>query len=100
VLDNPELIKLWIDEFTAPGDIRERYPSWDAIVKGMAKHFAAIGESDADAEIFALNVLITAFIGPHIFRASVRPDEDRETIVRRFRIEQERLLRQNKLFEA
>lgn len=97
VLDHPELIKLWIDEFTAPGDIRERYPSWDAIVKGMEAHFAAVGDADADAEIYALNVLITAFIGPHVFRTSVRPGEASETIVRRFRAEQERLLRQNKL---
>src|SRR5690625_6402983 len=29
VLENPELIKLWIDDFIAPGDIRDRYPLWD-----------------------------------------------------------------------
>jgi len=100
VLENPELIKLWIDEFTSPGDIRARYPSWDAIVKGMATHFASVGESNADAEIYALNVLITAFIGPHVYRQSVRADEDTETIIRRFRIEQERLLAQNKFLPA
>lgn len=100
VLENPELIKLWINEFTSPGDIRERYPSWDRIVKGMAAHFAAIGERDADPEIYALNVLITAFIGPHVLKASIRPGEDGESIVRRFRVEQERTLRLNKLLQG
>lgn len=97
VLDNPELIKLWIDEFTSPGDIRDRYPSWDRMVKSMAAHFASIGEQDVDAEIYALNVLITAFIGPHIFKASIAPAEAAGSVVHRFRIEQERMLRLNKL---
>jgi len=25
---NPELIKLWIEDFLSPGDIRTRYPQW------------------------------------------------------------------------
>lgn len=100
VIENPELIKLWIDEFTSPGDIRARYPSWDAIVRAMAAHFTAIGDTQADAEIYALNVLITAFIGPHVFRASVQPQADPDALVQRFRLEQERVLRQNKLFDS
>src|SRR6516164_3272557 len=35
VLENPELIKLWIDDFLSPGDVRDRYPSWDGLVEGF-----------------------------------------------------------------
>src|ERR1051325_8353660 len=35
VLDNPELIRLWIDEFVSGGDIRSSYPRWDDLVDGI-----------------------------------------------------------------
>src|SRR5579863_5267173 len=40
VLRNPEIIKLWIDEYIAGGDIRQRYPQWDNLVAHIAKSFA------------------------------------------------------------
>lgn len=92
VLENPELIKLWFDDFVAPGDIRERYPPWDALVAGVADSLAAEGDQ-ADPEVYCVLLLTSAFIGPLVFRNSVRPDQDTDAIVRRFRTEQQRLLK-------
>jgi hypothetical protein len=60
----------------------------------------AIGDVDADAEVYCVILLTTAFVGPHVFKASVRPKDSNAQIVARFRNEQRRLLRQNKLSEA
>ena len=43
VLENPELIKLWIDDFVSGKDIRDSYPRWDDLVAGLAASFAAKG---------------------------------------------------------
>ncbi|MBU6268714.1 MAG: TetR/AcrR family transcriptional regulator [Sphingomonadales bacterium] len=93
VLSNPEVTKLWIEDFIAPGDIRERYPMWDAIVSGVARQFADEGQDAADAEVFCTILLTGALIGPRVYRNSVRPDEDFATLVDRFSREQMRLLR-------
>jgi AcrR family transcriptional regulator len=83
VLDNPELIKLWIDDFLAPGDIRERYPEWDNLVSGVAARFAKERPGEE---------ITVAMIGPRIYRNSVRPDLDLEAAMERFNREQMRML--------
>lgn len=93
VLENSELLKLWIEDFVSPGDIRDRYPFWDALVAGVGEGLAAEGAEDADAEVYCVMLLTSAFIAPRVFRNSVRPDQDDATIVRRFRLEQQRLLK-------
>ena len=93
VLENSELLKLWLEDFVSPGDIRDRYPFWDALVASVAESLAAEGAEDADAEVYCVMLLTSAFIGPRVFRNSVRPDQDDATIVRRFRLEQQRLLK-------
>ena len=98
VLENPELIKLWIDDFISVGDIRDRYPFWDALVEGIAARFGQTrpGES-VDAEVYCIILLSSAVIGPRVFKNSIDPSADNETIVKRFRREQQRLLRQDEL---
>jgi len=94
VLENPELIKLWIEEFVSCGDIRGSYPHWDALVEGIKISLAGESSEDAvDAEIFCVMLLAGAIIGPRVFKNRVRPDEDTETVVRRFRKEQQRWLK-------
>mgnify|MGYP006147569485 CR=1 FL=1 len=44
VLENPELIKLWIEDFVTGKDIRKSYSRWDELVSAMAARFAASGE--------------------------------------------------------
>ena len=94
VLENPDVIKLFIDDFIAVGDIRERYPLWDELVAGMStvlrKNFP---REEVDPEVYCVLILTGAFIGPRVFKNSVRPNESTDAIVDRFRKEQQRMLR-------
>jgi AcrR family transcriptional regulator len=93
VLENPELIKLWIDDFLAPGDIRQRYPEWDNLVGGVAAQFERERPGEhIDPELYCVNMLTVAMIGPRIYHNSVRPDLDLETAIELFSREQLRML--------
>ncbi len=100
VLENPELIKLWIEDLVSGSDIHQSYPLWDELVAGIKS--LAQGSSSAepvDAEVFCINLLLGAIIGPRVFHNSIRPDQDVATIVERFRREWQRLLRQESLLD-
>jgi AcrR family transcriptional regulator len=99
VLENPELIKLWIEEFVSVGDIHDSYPHWDALVEGI-KHLMAddASEEPIDAEVYCVILLTSAIIGPRVFKNRVCHDEDTESVVRRFRKERQRLLKHGALF--
>jgi len=93
VLRNPEIIKLWIDDYIAAGDIRQRYPQWDNLVAQIDQSLADFGpDEEHDAEVFCVLMLTGAFIGPRVFKNSVRPHEPLERIVERFTQEQNRML--------
>lgn len=93
VLDNPDLMRLWIEDFIAPGDIRERYPEWDELVAGVRRQLEAERPGEAiDAEIYCVNMLTAAMIAPRVYHASVRPDLDSRTVVRRCSEEMLRML--------
>lgn len=93
VLDNPELIKLWLDDLMSVGDIRQLYPHWDELVEGIRKHFESVGSTlKADPEVFCVNLLISAFIGPRVFKQSVCPDADNADVIERFEAESMRML--------
>ncbi len=93
VLENPELLKLWIDDCLADGDIRTLYPNWDELVAGIRRHFETVQLADAvDAEVFCVNLLLNAFIGPLVFQHSVCPGADNATVVERFKAESTRML--------
>ena len=93
VLENPELIKLWFEDFVSVGDIRTRYPQWDRLVDGIKASFAAIDSNDeVDAEVYCVLLLTSAIIGPRVFKNSVHPDEDNATVLTRFRLEWQRIL--------
>jgi AcrR family transcriptional regulator len=100
VLENPELIKLWIEDLIAVGDIRTRYPHWDALVQGIKANFVPAEPGDTiDAEVYCVILLTSAIIGPRVFKNSVRPRSDTETIVKRFRGERQRMLRHANLLK-
>lgn len=92
VLENPELVKLWIDDFIAPGDIRTSFPFWDAMMEGFRPK-SEDPASGIDAEVYFINLLTSAIIGPRVFKNRVCPDADIDTVVRRFRVERLRLLK-------
>lgn len=86
VLENPELIKLWIEDLVSVGDIRNSYAHWDALVEGIRAHDPEADPGEAiDAEVFCVILLTSAIIGPRVFRNSVCPDADTGTVVARFR---------------
>lgn len=93
VLSNPELIKLWIDDFIAPGDVRTRYPRWDELVEGLGKSLSArFPGEEVDAEVYAVMMLASAIIGPRILQNSVAQDQDPAKISARFIAEHRRQL--------
>ncbi len=101
VLANPELMGLWIEDFISPGDIRTSYSHWDALVAGIREHFTHIAPDDeVDAEIYCVQLLTSAFIGPRVFRNRVNGKASDAEVVRRFRQEQQRVLRRDGLVEA
>jgi AcrR family transcriptional regulator len=98
VLENPELTRLWIEDLTSAGDMRDSYPQWDELVAGMARHFAAFApEEQVDAEIYSVQLLAAALAGPLVFRLRVDRKASNEEIMRRFRHEQQRVLRRDGL---
>lgn len=98
VLENAELITLWFEDFISPGDIRERYPQWDALVGGMARTFRDREGEAVDAEVYSTILLTAAFIAPRVYHLSVRPDLPLEAVTEKFRKEQQRVLRRDGLF--
>ena len=92
VLENSEVIKLFIDDFIAPGDIRHRYSQWDGLVEGIARDLAGKTGDPVDAEVYCVLLLTAAFIAPRVYKHSVRPDLGIEEIVARFSKEQMRRL--------
>jgi AcrR family transcriptional regulator len=98
VLQNPELIKLWVDDLLSPGDMRDSYPHWDALVEGTHKNLGvAFPEEKPDAEVYCMLLLTSAIIGPLAFRNRVRPGNAVESIVERFRKEWQRMLKSDGL---
>ena len=96
VLDNPELIRLWIDDFVSGGDIRSSYPRWDELVDGIR---VSLADRGVDAEVYCVMLLASAYIAPHVFKTAVHPKADLETIVRRFRAETLRALKRDGMVE-
>jgi AcrR family transcriptional regulator len=94
VLENPELIKLWIEDLLSPGDIRHRYPHWDELVEGIkALATEQSGDDAIDAEVYCVILMTSAIIGPRVFKNSVCPSANTDAIVQRFRGERQRLLK-------
>lgn len=96
VLDNPELIKLWIDDLVTGTDIRDSYSRWDELVEAMAARFAAQGNA-IDAEVYCSMLLAATIIGPRIYARSVRPTATKADVIARFLAEEERVLRRDGL---
>ena len=93
VLEQPELIKLWIDDFVSGRDIRDVYPRWDELVAGIGKRFAEQNPGTPfDAEVYCAIMLAGAIIGPRVFANSVRPKASIESIVAAFWQEEQRVL--------
>lgn len=96
VLRNPDLTKLWIEDFVTGKDIRSSYRRWDELVSAMAARFAANGD-DIDAEVYCVMLLAASIIGPRVYANSVRPKARLSDVVARFLAEEERVLKRDGL---
>ena len=72
--------------------MRNSFPLWDDMIAQFSPQ-GLDGDDAIDAEIYFVNLLTSAIIGPRVFKNSVCPDADIETVMRRFRIERLRLIR-------
>lgn len=88
VLENPDLMKLWIDDFVSGTDIRESYSRWDDIVSGLQP---LLGPEN-DAKVYCVMLLTAAFIGPRVYRNSINPTATIDEIVGKFVHEHQRVL--------
>lgn len=94
VIQNPEVIDLWAEEFLAPGRIAERYPEWDRLVKGAGEELRANpATANIDPEVYCTLMLTWAMLGPRVYRNSVRPDVSEEEAIERMTQAQAQLVR-------
>ena len=92
-LDNPELIKLWIEDFVSGSDIRDTYSCWDPLVEGTRDKLAEENPGEEiDAEIYCVMLLAASIIGPRVYRNSVNPAATTDEIVAKFVREHQRVL--------
>jgi hypothetical protein len=93
VLENPELIKLWIEDFVSGPDIRDSYSCWDALVQGTQQRLAEENPGeDVDAEIYCVMLLAASIIAPRVYRNSINPDATNEEVIAKFVREHQRAL--------
>lgn len=93
VLENPELMKLWIDDFISDSDIRHCYPEWDNTLSGFKVRVKTEELAEGiDLEVFCVIMLTAGFIGPRVLKNSVCPQEDINVVKERFSREFKRLL--------
>ncbi|MCB2072853.1 MAG: TetR/AcrR family transcriptional regulator [Novosphingobium sp.] len=93
VLENPELIKLWIDDFVSGDDIRDSYPRWDGLVEGVRGLFAEQQpDEEVDAEVYCVMMLAGAIIGARVFANSVSQGASVDETVERFLKEHRRIM--------
>lgn len=93
VLENPEALGLWTEDFLSPGDIRSRYPDWDDLVAGLGAQLRDRPDTaDVDPEVYSVILLTVALVAPRVYRNSVCPDLDMNAAIERFTAEQLRML--------
>lgn len=101
VLENPALIKLWIDDFASGRHVRESYIRWDDLVSGVRQRFAQEqpGE-EVDAEAYCAMMLASAIVGLRVFASTVPEGTPVDTIIERFVREEQRMLRRDGLIPS
>jgi AcrR family transcriptional regulator len=96
--ENPELIKLWIDDFVSGSDIRDSYSCWDQLVEGTQRKLDEENPGEEiDAEVYCVMLLAASIIGPRVYRNSINPAATNEEIVAKFVREHQRVLRRDGL---
>jgi AcrR family transcriptional regulator len=100
VLENPELIKLWIEDFVSGPDIRDSYSCWDALVQGTQQRLEEENPGEEiDAEIYCVMLLSASIIAPRVYRNSINPNATNEEVIAKFVREHQRVLGRDGLMQ-
>lgn len=95
VLENPEVVALWTEEFLAPGRITDRYATFGNLVEDLGIHFANHARTeDFEGEVFATFMLTWSMVAPRVYRNSVRPELSIDEMVERLTRTHMAMLRQ------
>jgi AcrR family transcriptional regulator len=98
VLENPEVLAMWIEDFLAPGHIGDRYPEWSRLVDSVGQQLRRQPETaDIDPEVYCTLLLTWGMIGPRVYRASVHPELSLDEIVDRMTRSQLKMLQLHKI---
>jgi AcrR family transcriptional regulator len=101
VLENPELIKLWIEDFVSGPDIRDSYSCWDALVQGTQQRLEEENPGEEiDAEIYCVMLLSASIIAPRVYRNSINPNATNEEVIAKFVREHQRVLGRDGLMQG
>jgi len=100
VLENPEVVALWTEEFLSPGRIADRYVTFDRLAQDLGVHFANEPKGEGmEGEVFATFLLTWSMVAPRVYRNSVRPDLSVDETVERLTRTHMAMLRQCGLVE-
>lgn len=95
VLENPEVVALWTEDFLAPGRIADRYATFDSLAEDLGIHFASDPRTEGfEGEVFATFMLTWSMVAPRVYRNSVRPDLSIDEAVERLTRTHMAMLRQ------
>lgn len=86
VLSNPEIAKLWFDEFISGGPIHSLYPMWDefvSVVRGAVAGRSGSGPAPAP-EALSIVLLSGCLVGSRVFYNSIWPDAPLPEAVEQF----------------
>jgi AcrR family transcriptional regulator len=68
---NPDIIRVWIDEYIQDGNFRERYPQWDGLVAHIAQAFDELAPDEScDTAVHCALMLTSAVILPRLLTES------------------------------
>ncbi|TCM15052.1 TetR family transcriptional regulator [Novosphingobium sp. PhB165] len=84
VLENPEVVALWTEDFLSPGRISDRYAMFDGLTEELRVHFETEPMAEGlDAEVFATFMLTWVLAGARVYRNSVQPEASLDEAVER-----------------
>jgi AcrR family transcriptional regulator len=85
VIANPEVMKLWIDEFISAGDIRDRFPLWDQLIADAAATSSSErGGEHVDPAALAAIVLAGGLVGARVYFNSASSGSPPDDAIERF----------------
>jgi AcrR family transcriptional regulator len=94
-LMRPEAVRLWVEDLVERGSLVMRFPKWELLVTQMGQRLQNNGlgsglgifsfsDDRHDAEVWSTILLAATLMAPRLYQFSLRPEEDRQRIARRY----------------